>query len=80
MLQVWVIHHLEIVGEAARGLSEEFRQSHPDPVWAMAIGMRNILIHHYFEIDQEQVWSVVEKDLAALRTKIEGLLNEGRQT
>jgi uncharacterized protein with HEPN domain len=34
MLQVWVLHHLQIVGEAARRLSEEFRRLHPDPVWS----------------------------------------------
>jgi len=48
MLQVWVIHHLQIIGEAARALSEEFRQQHPDEVWAKASGMRYILVHHYF--------------------------------
>ena len=48
MLQVWVIHHLQIIGEAARALSAEFRQQQPDEVWAKASGMRNILVHHYF--------------------------------
>jgi uncharacterized protein with HEPN domain len=50
MLQVWVLHHLQIIGEAARCLSEDFRQRHPNRVWSMASGMRNILVHHYFEI------------------------------
>jgi uncharacterized protein with HEPN domain len=56
MLQVWVLHHLQIIGEAARSLSPEFRQRHPDTVWAEAAGMRNILVHHYFEIDADEVW------------------------
>jgi uncharacterized protein with HEPN domain len=38
MLQVWVVHHLQIIGEAARCLSPEFRQQYPDKVWAMAAG------------------------------------------
>ena len=63
MLQVWVLHHLQIVGEAARCLSEEFRGLHPDPVWSMAAGMRHMLVHHYFEIDASQIWNVVERDL-----------------
>ncbi len=70
MLQVWVLHHLQIVGEAARCLSEEFRQRHPDPVWAKAAGMRHILVHHYFEIDADQIWKVVERDLKPLRNLI----------
>jgi uncharacterized protein with HEPN domain len=70
MLQVWVLHHLQIIGEAARCLSPDFRERHPDKVWSMAAGMRNILVHHYFEIDAEQVWKVVEHDLAPLQKRI----------
>jgi uncharacterized protein with HEPN domain len=44
MLRVWVLHHLQIIGEAARALSSEFRQRHPDKVWTKAAGMRNILM------------------------------------
>ncbi|MBI3679323.1 MAG: DUF86 domain-containing protein [Acidobacteria bacterium] len=46
MLQVWVLHHLQIVGEAARGLSEQFRRLHPDKVWSKAAGMRTKLRPH----------------------------------
>jgi uncharacterized protein with HEPN domain len=70
MLQVWVLHHLQIVGEAARSLSIEFRDRHPDSVWSNAVGMRNILVHHYFEIDTERIWKVVEHDLPALKQKV----------
>ena len=59
MLQAWVLHHLQIVGEAARCLSTEFRKTQRDKVWSMAAGMRHILVHHYFEIDADQVWKVV---------------------
>jgi uncharacterized protein with HEPN domain len=74
MLQVWVLHHLQILGEAARALSEDFRREHPDRVWSMAVGLRTILVHHYFEIDAEQIWKVVEHDLPPLRAKVESLL------
>lgn len=67
MIQIWVLYYLQIVGEAARSLSETFRRLHPDPVWSKATGMRNILVHHYFEIDASQIWSVVEHDLRPLR-------------
>jgi uncharacterized protein with HEPN domain len=50
-LQVWVLYHLQVVGEACRGLSESFRARFSDPVWTKAIGLRNILARHYFEID-----------------------------
>ena len=74
MLQVWVLHHLQIVGEAARCLSEEFRRRHSDPVWSKTVGMRHILVHHYFQIDADQVWNVVEHDLRPLRDRVQGIL------
>jgi uncharacterized protein with HEPN domain len=74
MLQVWVLYHLQIVGEAARCLSEEFRQQHPDPVWSRAAGMRHILVHHYFQIDPDQIWNVLEHDLRPLRERVRAIL------
>ena len=56
--------------KACRGLSEEFRRLHPDDVWADAAGFRNIVVHHYFGIDDEAVWSVVERDLPALKLRV----------
>lgn len=76
MLRVWVLHHLQIIGEAARSLSAEFRQRHPDKVWTKAAGMRNILVHHYFEINTTRIWNVVLEDLPSLRDRVESLLRE----
>jgi uncharacterized protein with HEPN domain len=76
MLQVWVLHYLQIVGEASRCLSQQFRQRHPDRVWSKAAGMRHILVHHYFEIDADQIWKVVENDLPELRRRVIELLAE----
>jgi len=74
MLQIWVLHHLQIVGEAARCLSEGFRRAYPDPAWSKAAGMRHILVHHYFEIDAGQIWNVVEHDLKPLRERVQAIL------
>lgn len=67
MAQVWVIHHLQIIGEAVRGLSSEFVAANPEVPWSDIIGMRNILVHHYFGIDRDAVWNVIEDDLPALK-------------
>jgi uncharacterized protein with HEPN domain len=75
-LQVWVLYHLQVVGEACRGLSESFRVRFSDPVWSKAIGLRNILIHHFFEIDQELVWQVVEGDPPLFRNVVESALKQ----
>jgi uncharacterized protein with HEPN domain len=69
-LQVWVLYHLQIIGEACRALSDDLRTQYPDPVWSKAIGLRNILVHHYFEIDQELVWKVVDRDLPPFRAVV----------
>lgn len=42
--------------------------------WARIVGMRNILVHHYFEIDDDEVWATVEHDLANLQANVEALL------
>jgi uncharacterized protein with HEPN domain len=76
MQQVWVTHHLHIVGEAAYGLSERFRTSHPQIPWDQIIGMRHVLVHGYFEIDLDIVWAVIEKDLPPLKSAIETILTQ----
>lgn len=70
LIQNWMVRHIQIIGEAARALSDEFRQSHADWPWSQIIGMRNILVHHYFDIDTTAVWSVVENDLVDLKGKV----------
>lgn len=51
LVQTWVLRHLQIIGEASRQLSEDFRKRHSDIPWSKMIGMRNILVHRYFGID-----------------------------
>ncbi|SCL74941.1 hypothetical protein L21_0828 [Methanoculleus chikugoensis] len=70
MAQVWVIHHLQIIGETVRGISSEFRAENPEIPWSDIIGMRNVLVHHYFGIDRDAVWNVVEHDLPELKRQI----------
>lgn len=74
ILQVWAVHHLQIIGESARALPEHVRSRAPDIPWSKIIGMRNILVHSYFDIDIDIVWNVVQRDLPELKPKIEALL------
>ena len=76
LIQTWIVHHLDIVGEASRALSQRFRSENTDDVWLQAAGLRNVLVHEYFGIDHEIVWGVVERELPALREKILLLLQE----
>ncbi len=74
LLQVWVIHHLQIIGEAANQLSESFLLEYPDVPWKKMIGMRHILVHGYFEIDSDIVWEAMVKDLPILKNQIQEIL------
>ncbi len=65
---------LEIVGEAAGRLSGELRARHPEIPWGQIIGMRNRLVHAYFEIDYEQVWKTLSEDLPPLIEQWEKIL------
>jgi uncharacterized protein with HEPN domain len=69
-----VVRHLQILGEAIRGLSPELCARHQEPPWSEIVGMRNILVHDYFDFDQDIVWSVVERDLPGLRLSLESIL------
>ena len=67
LVQVWIIHHLMIIGEACRALSSQFRMQYPDQVWSQASGLRNVIVHEYFGIDHEVVRGVIERDLPDLK-------------
>ncbi len=74
LIQTWILHHLQILCEAARAISGDFKQQHPEISWPQIAGMRNILVHHYFGIDLDVVWAVVERDLPALKQQVAALL------
>ena len=73
-LQDAVIRRLEIIGEAARRISDETRATLPEIPWRQLIGMRNQVIHLYDGVDMEIVWNTVFHDLPAL---LETLLQAG---
>ncbi len=70
MAHTAVIRELEVVGEAAKNLSSEFKNSRVNVKWPEIIGMRNKLIHEYFDIDTELVWQTIIKDLPELKKEL----------
>jgi uncharacterized protein with HEPN domain len=76
MLQVWVVHHLQIIGEAARSISQVLRVAHPEMPWTNVIAMRNLLVHEYFGVDLEEVWSTAVNDLPLPRPVVAAMLAE----
>lgn len=81
MLQSWFLRHLQIIGEASRGLPEDVRVLVPEIPWSNIIGMRNILVHGYFDIDTDIVWNAAMCDVPQIKPAVERLLKtleEGR--
>ncbi len=66
MLILSVIKEIEIIGEAASKISEEIKLKYPEVPWKDIIGMRNRLIHGYFEVNIELVWNTVNNNLPQL--------------
>lgn len=74
LIQNWVVHHLEIIGEACTRLSADLRERNPEIPWRGYIGMRNILAHQYFGIDLDPVWIAATAELAGLKAAVSRIL------
>lgn len=74
LIQSAVERQLEILGEAAGRLSEAFRQTRPAIDWRRIVGLRNIIIHRYDEIQQDIIWNIIVTELANLLAQLELLL------
>jgi uncharacterized protein with HEPN domain len=74
LLQTWFLRHLQIIGEAARGIPEDIRAQAPEVPWRQITGMRNVLVHGYFEVDTDLVWDTATRDVPGLKPALERLL------
>ncbi len=73
-LQDATVRRLEIIGEAAKNIPFEFRKDYPTIPWKEIVGMRDRLIHHYFGVNLERIWSTVKDDLPPLKKQIKEIL------
>jgi uncharacterized protein with HEPN domain len=65
-----IIRQLEIIGEATKRLSRNFRKSHSQVAWRRMAGMRDVLIHNYMGVDLGLVWSVAQQDIPVLKRRL----------
>ncbi|MEK7169428.1 MAG: HepT-like ribonuclease domain-containing protein [Patescibacteria group bacterium] len=66
-----VMRELGVIGEAAKKLSEEFKRVYTNVPWKQIAGMRDKLIHDYFEIDVEAVWKTAQEDIPFLKQELQ---------
>lgn len=70
-LRMTLAHLIQVIGEAARHVSLECQQAHPEVPWAAIIGMRHKVVHDYLHVDYDLVWDVVTVDLPPLVESLE---------
>ncbi|HLP49192.1 MAG TPA: DUF86 domain-containing protein [Candidatus Kapabacteria bacterium] len=70
-----VVRNLEIIGEASKNIKDDFRNQYPDVPWKEMAGVRDKLIHHYFGINFEVVWTIIHEELPAVQVNIDIILN-----
>jgi uncharacterized protein with HEPN domain len=73
-LQDAIVRNLQILCESTQRIGEAHKQKHPEINWSSIAGMRNVLVHDYFEVDFEAVWLVVARDLAPLEKAMRAIL------
>ncbi len=78
MLSLALVRLLEVIGEAANRIPDEERVHHPEIPWVQIIGMRNRLIHGYFDIDLDRVWDTVVDDLPPLILLLQKIMKDAR--
>jgi len=80
LVQNAIMRQIQIIGEAARGVSPEYQSDHAQVPWRDIIGMRNRLVHEYFRILPRRVWDVVEKDIPGLIQMLKPLVPPETET
>lgn len=76
MMYYAVVKNIEIIGEAANMITAEFQEAHPNTPWKKVKGMRNYIVHEYFQVDDIVVWEVATKSLVELKEQISRYLEE----
>ncbi len=74
MAQLAILKAVETVGEAASRIGTETRDAHPEIPWGDIVGMRNRLVHEYFNVNLARVWEAVERDIPRLIPQLESLV------
>ena len=69
-----VLRRLEIIGEAAKKISDDFKKDHSEIPWKNICGMRDIIAHDYFGVNLERAWNTIQKDLPDLKEKVSFIL------
>ncbi len=76
--QYAIVRAIEIIGEAIKNLPSSFKKRYPQVPWKNIVGTRDKLIHHYFGVDLNIIWEIIEKEIPKLKKEIEEIINRER--
>lgn len=76
LLYYGLVKQIEIIGEAANMLTQEFRDSHADVNWRPIVNMRHVLVHDYIHISKDMLWATITQDIPEFKTHIESFHKE----
>lgn len=79
IIQDAVIRRIAIIGEAVKNISMNFREKYSEIAWKKIAGMRDKVIHGYFNVDIDRVWVVIIKDIPLLKREIEDIINKEKE-
>jgi uncharacterized protein with HEPN domain len=74
VLPAAVLHHLTVIGEAINRLSPELRERHPEVPWQQIVAVRHRVVHAYFDLDWQILWTTAMDDIPQLRKQVSGIL------
>lgn len=74
--QIVLVHLIQVIGEAANGISDALIASHPEVPWRQIIAIRNRVVHGYFEVDLDILWDVAVGDVPSLARQVQAIIAE----
>ena len=75
-VQIVLLHLIQVIGEAAAGLSDELTSEHPEVPWRHIVAIRNRVVHGYFEVDLDILWDVAVIDVPHLADQVRIIRSE----
>jgi uncharacterized protein with HEPN domain len=74
-----VVRNLEIIGEAAKNVPEDIRRRYPDVEWRKIAGLRDVIAHEYFGIDDDILWDIIQNWICSLRAELRRIVETERK-